>query len=196
MAKGALNVTLENEAEILEKLKSLEDGGEKALKGTINQLRRRAPGWVSQEVTNVYGIKKSEIKASGTKEGAGSVSLSGKTVDSLYLVYRGRVLTPTHFSMTPKKRPAGNKRYTVKASIFKGQKKALGSKVFLGASGGEETTHIPFQREGQSRFPIRAIKTVSIPQMVDNEKVNNAIYERVETEAVKVLNNQIDRFMK
>ena len=122
MAKGALNVTFENEAEILEKLKSLEDGGEKALKGTINQLRRRAPGWVSQEVTNVYGIKKSEIKASGTKEGAGSISLAGKTVDSLYLVYRGRVLTPTHFSMTPKKRPAGNRRYTVQASIFKGQK--------------------------------------------------------------------------
>lgn len=196
MAKGALNVTLQNEAELLSQLNSLPDGGEKALKGTINQLRRRTPAWVAQEVTSVYGIKKAEIKETASKEGAGSVALAGKTVDSLYLVYRGRVLTPTHFNMTPKQRPAGARRYTVKASIFKGQKRALGSKVFLAASGSEGTTHIPFQREGTSRLPIQAVKTLSIPQMIDNEKVNNAIYERIEAEATKVLSNQIDRFMK
>lgn len=196
MAKGALNVTFQNEAQVVKQLNSLPDGGEKALKGTISQLRTRTPAWVAQEVSSVYGIKKAEIKQSASKEGAGSVSLAGKTVDSLYLVYRGRVLTPTHFGMTPKARPAGNRRYTVKASIFKGQKKALGSKVFLGASGSEGTTHIPFQRETSARLPIQAVKTLSIPQMIDNEKVNAAIYERIETEAAKVLENQIKRFMK
>ncbi|MCR4834193.1 MAG: hypothetical protein K5900_11495 [Butyrivibrio sp.] len=194
MARGALNVTLENESEIAAQLKSLPDGGKKALQGTVNQLRNRVPAWVGQEVSKIYSIKKAEIKASATKKGAGAVSIAGNTVDSLYLEYKGRVLTPTHFKMKPKA-PKG-KAYQVTAEVYKGQRKTLSPIAFLGQSGGGDTPYIPFQRTETSRLPIEAIKTVSIPQMIDNEEVNDVIYNRIEEEAVKVLNNQISRYMK
>jgi hypothetical protein len=194
MARGALNATLANSAELMAQLNGLEDKSEKAIKATINQLRNRAPGWVGQEVANVYGIKKAEIKAAGGKKSAGSISLGGYTVDSLYLEYKGRVLTPTHFKMKPKERKS--KGYEVSAEIFKGQRKSLGHNVFLGQSGDSGTPSIPFKRVGRSRLPIEAVKTLSIPQMITNKEVNQAIYARISEEAEKVLKNQISRFSK
>ena len=82
----------------------------------------------------------------------------------------------------------------VNASIHKGQKKALGSDVFLGQSGSAGTIQIPFQREGVKRLPIKAVKTVSVPQMIDNENVNAAIYERIGVEGIKRLNHHVDRY--
>ena len=192
---GTMNVKFTNMSEVLKKINGMKADSEKVIQSTMKDIASRTPAWVGQEVTKVYGIKKSEIKGSATKGSAGTVRLSGTVVDSYTLTYRGRVLTPTHFGMNPKARPAGGKRYTVKASIHKGQKKALGSKVFLAQSGSEGTMHIPFQREGSGRLPIHAVKTVSVPQMIDNEKVNAAIYERIAEEGIKRLNHHVDRYM-
>ena len=189
-----LQVKLENAADIVGRLKDLKADSEKVIQSTMKDIASRAPSWVAQEVTKVYGIKKAEIKGSATKGSAGTVRLSGTVVDSYTLTYKGRVLTPTHFGMTPKARPAGGRKYTVKASIHKGEKKALGSKVFLAQSGGEGTTQIPFQRVGSARLPIKAVKTVSVPQMIDNEEVNAAIYERIGEEGIKRLNHHVDRY--
>lgn len=190
-----MQIKLDNAKDVLGRIQDLKKDSEKVIRSTMKDIASRTPAWVGQEVTKVYGIKKSEIKGSATKGSAGTVKLSGTVVDSYTLTYRGRVLTPTHFGMNPKTRPAGGRRYSVKASIHKGQKKALGSKVFLAQSGSEGTTHIPFQREGSGRLPIRAVKTVSVPQMIDNEEVNAAIYERIAEEGIKRLNHHVDRYM-
>lgn len=191
---GQMKVQFANAGEVISKLNGLKADSEKVIQSTMKDIAGRAPAWVSQEVTKVYGIKKAEIKGSATKGSAGTVKLSGTVVDSYTLTYRGRVLTPTHFGMTPKARPDGGRRYTVKASIHKGEKKVLGSRVFLGQSGSEGTMAIPFQREGAARLPIQAVKTVSVPQMIDNEKVNKAIYERIAEEGIKRLNHHVDRY--
>ena len=192
----------------IKNLETLQGMSEKVIKRLMSDARTRVPGWVATEVTKVYNIKKSEItpaKEGQSKKTAGSIRVRGETVDGLEIVYRGRVLTPTHFGMTPKtvRDPAGG--YTLKAEILKGRKVVLGQKKKLtkkqraalgknfrrqgtrvsdhspimlmhtGAGSAEGTQYIPFQRKSTDRKDVKAIKTVSLPQMVSSERTSEAI---------------------
>ena len=86
----------------------------------MSDIRKRAPGWIAAEVVQIYGIKKTDI----TSQTAGKVKVTGEKVYDAKIIYNGRMLTPTHFGMTPK--APGANAYTLKASIIKGQKKTLG----------------------------------------------------------------------
>ena len=179
------DVKVPNFPKLLGDLKGLNNDVDKAISRTIADCKSRAPAQVTKAVTAVYGIKSAEVTAAGkaAKGGAktvGSIKVKGVSLDSVQLIYKGRRLTPTHFSMSPKKRPEGGKKYTVKAAIIKGQKKVLGSSVFLASSGAAGTTEIPFKRTTQKRYPIESIRTVSIPQMITNEKVAEDIQARID----------------
>ena len=166
---------------------------ENAISRTIGDFKKRAPSWVSQEIVKEYNIKKSEINTQ-SKQSIGNISGSGNAGSGLEIVYRGRVLTPVHFSMTPKVRPDGNKKYRVRMKVKKsGQKKALNKNVFLAPTG---NMWIPFHRTSGKRLPIEANKTVSIPQMITNEKVGTAIKERINDELLKRLEHNIERYSK
>lgn len=189
----------------IKELESLKGKSERVIKRLIADARTRIPGWVASEVTQVYNIKKSEItpaKVGQSKKSAGSISVRGETIDGLEIVYRGRVLTPTHFGMTPK---APRDSYTLKAEIIKGRKSVLGQKnkltkkqrkalgknfrrqgahtsdhspiMLMGTGNAREggTNYIPFQRKSTRRTDIQAIKTVSLPQMVSSDRTSEAI---------------------
>lgn len=186
-------------------LEALQGKSERVVKRVMADARTRVPGWIASEVTQVYNIKKSEItpaKVGQSKKSAGSISVRGETIDGLEIVYRGRVLTPTHFGMTPK---APRDSYTLKAEIIKGRKTVLGQKKKLtkkqrkalgknfrrqgtrssdhspimlmptGAGNADKTQYIPFQRKSTRRSDIEAIKTVSLPQMVSSDRTSEAI---------------------
>lgn len=132
---------------------------------------------------------------------AGTVRIEGESINNLSLIYTGRLLTPTHFGMKPKARPMSTKdtngkvikkarRYTVTAEIIKGQRKALGSNVFLGSNKG--AGYIPFQRKGDGRLPINAVKTLSVPQMITNQTVAADI----ELKLQNVLEDRLSHNMK
>lgn len=189
----------------IKELESLKGKSERVIKRLIADARTRIPVWVASEVTQVYNIKKSEItpaKVGQSKKSAGSISVRGETIDGLEIVYRGRVLTPTHFGMTPK---APRDSYTLKAEIIKGRKSVLGQKykltkkqrkalgknfrrqgahtsdhspiMLMGTGNAREggTNYIPFQRKSTRRTDIQAIKTVSLPQMVSSDRTSEAI---------------------
>jgi len=180
------SVSLPKFSQVVNGLKDIEQKDiDKAIRRTVSDCRSRAPAQVTKAVTAVYGIKSSEVTeagkaAKGKAKTVGSIKVKGITIDNMQLVYSGRVLTPTHFSMTPKKRPEGGRKYKVKAGIYKGQKKALGTAVFLAPSGSAGTTEIPFRRTTEKRYPIDVVKTVSIPQMITNEKVAADIQARMD----------------
>lgn len=190
-------------------LANIQKQSEKALRNIISDARTRVPGWIATEVTKVYNIKKSEItpaKASKGGKSAGSVSVRGETIDTLQIVYKGRVLTPTHFGMTPK---APKPSYTLKAEIIKGRKSVLGIKKKLtkkqrkalaknfrgegmqnsdhspimlmptGTNNEEKTGFIPFQRVGYDRKDIEIIRTISMPQMVSSERTAPGIAQAI-----------------
>lgn len=189
---------------IMQKTKKQEADIQKALDRTVSDMRQRGPAVITRAVTAVYGIKSGEVTAAGkaAKAGAktvGEVKLQGHKVKNLHLTYRGRRLTPLHFSMTPSQRP-DRKNYTVKAAIYKGARKELKGKaeydspVFLAPQ--KQGVVLPFQRIGKSRMPISAVHTTSIPQMISNQTVATDIKKNMDDLFVKRLQHNIDRLTK
>ena len=190
MPRATINID-----QVVKGLNKDKEQSKKALKRTISDMRSRGPGWVSKAVREEYNIKAGDVKAAMHTEKGKGISFGGEVIDDVALVYKGRVLTPTHFGMRPTSRPA-KKSYKVTAEITKGQRKVLSSKAFLAGtgSGGKQ---IPFERKGASKYPIKAIKTLSIPQMVQDGSgnlkpgVEKAVNENLE----KRFKHHIDQVM-
>lgn len=181
--KQLIQCQVKNYEKLTKDIRDIEKASEKALKNTVSDMKARAPGLIASAVTDAYNIKKSEVtpsKSSKPKKMAGTIKIKGDTLESLRFIYEGRLLTPTHFGMKPTTRPAakvsanGKKKraaaYTVTSEIKKNQRKALGSDVFLGSNKG--SGQIPFQRAGKERTPILSVKTLSMPQMITNDKTS------------------------
>ena len=226
MGKSTITLQVQNFDSLMRQVQQLKDGGKKAIKNTVNDMKARAPGWISDEVRKQYNIKKSEImpakKGKGRK--AANIRVSGKTIETMTLIYTGKPLTPLHFSMTPK-RPAAltdkkraipgegvnakggaalnvamarvRKKYSITLQIKKGKKERLrgkyGTPPFIVPAASGSATMIPFQRSPAGKYPVAAIHTLSVPQMIDNETVNANIYKKLNDETAKRLQHNLDR---
>lgn len=195
---------------LAKRLEQKQKQAEAVITRTASDMRTRVPGWVAKEVTADYHINKTEITPKGVikKRTAGTVRVSGTTIDSVAIVYEGRPLTPIHFAMWPKKPRAARsgkrkhrKRRTTRpqakpitTEIKRGQRKALPSDAFLGSNHGGG--YIPFRRTGRSRYPIESIKTVSLPQMVTNENVKQRINEKINQQLQKRLEHNLKRYLE
>jgi len=199
--KGSWNIKLRDFEKLKGSIEAVSEGTKKALRNTVSDLHARAPGWIATEVTGVYGIKKSEItpsrgKNAKPKKMAGYIKVKGETVESITILYEGRLLTPVHFSMTPKTAPKG-KKYTLKAKIKKGQSEIIGRYYNTRTPGGpfSKRSHnilmgtgaktegkvgaIPFQRMSENRKDIKKLTTLSMPQMITSDLVAPAIREKL-----------------
>lgn len=203
---GSLYVSYKGAPDIVKKLQKLEDGGKVAIKRTVSDFSTRAPAWVAKGIREHYGVDKAAINEAGPKKkrGASSVKVAGIAVDGASLEYKGRTLTLAHFNMSPKKRPtaqqskqirvpgqaiagAGDvamirppKKYTVKATIVRGKRSSLPGGTFIASGNGGAT--LPFQRTSGARMPIEAVRTLSVPQMIEGrakETINETINEKL-----------------
>lgn len=198
---GRVKTGIRNYKQTVKELQALKGKSEKVIQRMMSDMRTRAPGWIASEVVKEYGIKKAEITPSKAGKTAGSIKVKGETVDTMQIVYTGRMLTPTHFHMTP---TVSKDTYTLKAEIIKGNKAVLGKKqkltkkqranigknfrrqgtknspnspIMLMPTG---STYIPFQRKSQNRADVEAIKTISMPQMVSSERTREGIDKALE----------------
>lgn len=201
MADSLVNVALKNVTDIKEQLEKIGQRSERVVNRTVNDFKTRGPAWISAAVSETYNIKKSEVSAAlSSGQPVGKTKVAGKLVNNVKLVYRGNLLTPLHFKMRPSSRPAPDKRgkvkpYNVTAEIFKGQRKKLGTDVFLG-KGRNTDKSLPFQRKGKERLPVKIIRTLSIPQMIKNEKVSESIMKNISTGLGKRLEHHMNRELK
>ena len=217
--KGGFSVSAAGGADIVKRLRKLEKGGKVAIQRTVSDFATRAPAWVSKGVREHYGVDAAAIKDAQTKpkRGKTSITVAGVTVDGVTLEYRGRTLTPTHFKMSPKQMPEARqdkhikipgggigsgspvammrppKKYTVKATIIKGQRSSLPVGTFITAGKGGSV--LPFQRTGEGRGPIQAVRTLSVPQMIDG-RARETINEIISANMEKRFQNHIQRAMK
>lgn len=215
---GSKKTELRYYRQAIKDLEAIQGKSRLVLKRTMSDIRDRVPGWVADEVTKVYGIKKAEItqdKKGTGKKTAGQIGVRGETVETAQIVYTGRLLTPTHFGMTPKAPPEG-KGYTLKAQIIKGNKATLGKvkklskkqRAALGKNFTRQGTqnspsspimllpnkgggYIPFQRVSQKRNDLVAIKTLSLPQMVSSDRTRDKIQEAINAGLEKRLENHM-----
>ena len=212
--------TIKNYEALQRHIAKMKKAPETVLKRTLSDMKTRTPGWVATEVAKVYGVKKGEVNSGSL----GSVKVQGDSVKDVKIIYKGRVLTPTHFGMTPK--APGPNAYTLKASVLKGQKTTLGkvkkltkkqrkalAKNFTGsgtqnsdhspimlmhtgntAAGG--TNYIPFQRKSTNRDDVEAIKTVSLPQMVSSKRTHDNISKAINENLEKRLAHHMKLMQK
>ncbi len=219
-SQGSISIAVDAAGTLKEKLGKMDAQSQTVVKRTISDFKSRAPAWVSAAVTEEYAIKKAEVKGAmtGVKKGIGKIKVAGVTVDEISLVYSGRLLTPTHFKMkpaTPPKKREKDKRlipgqnirsdkavgpvaavsplapYQVTAEIKKGKRVTFPGQVFLGTNKG--AGYIPFQRESDERIDIKSIKTVSIPQMITNEKVGEEIQKKIDEGLGKRLEHHLQQ---
>ena len=216
---GSFTVTCSGAEDIVKRLNKLENGGQTAIKKTVNDFMSRAPAWVSKGIREHYGVDTAAINEAKQqpRRGQSSIRVAGVQVDSASLVYKGRTLTPTHFKMSPKSRPSAQQKkpiripgqliagagdvamvrpprpYQVKATIIKGSRVSLGSNVFL--TGGNGGSMLPFQKTGRGRSPIEAVRTLSVPQMIDG-KARQTIETTISEKLGERFNHYIDQVMK
>ena len=196
----------------LEKMKKQSEG---VVNKTVSDFKTRAPAWVNQSVSDVYNIKKSDVKA----DYKGPVKLDKKGwLQNVGLKYKGRVRTLRTFGMKPLRPPkkrekefrripgqgtdAGGEVATVKppapykisVEIKKGERHQLEGNVFLGSNNG--SAYIPFARVGENRKDIKVLNTASVPSMIHNEQVQVLIQERVDTGLEKRLEHHLEQELK
>ena len=214
---GILSVRCEvkNYKLLKKKIDDMQQAPQKVMKSLTAEAKKRVPGWVASEVTKQYGVKKGEI----TGQKIGKVKAEGDSFKEVRIVYTGRLLTPTHFNMSPKApNPGGG--YTLKATIVKGERKTLGkvkkmtkkqraalAKNFTGA-GTRKSDHspimlmrangghyLPFQRKSTNRKDIDAVKTISLPQMVSSPRTEEGIQRAINEGLEKRLAHHMNRYM-
>lgn len=204
---GKFSVKFSGGNELVKKIRKLENGGKVAIERTVSDFTTRAPGWVTKGVREHYGVDAVAVRdaAQRPKRGKTSIKVAGITVDGATLVYKGRTLTPVHFKMSPKQPQTAQKkkeiripgqaiadagkvamirppkRYKVKATILKNRRATLPPGTFIAAGNGGVS--LPFQRKSEARMPIEAVRTISVPQMIDGrarETVQEIIGENLE----------------
>lgn len=186
-------IDITNYKEIVKEIEKEQENLARAVNATINESKKRGYSWINQEATQVYTIKKKDLKSDQKSAMVkGKTKVFGAKIDNVTFRYQGRLLTPTHFRMTPKTKQK-KKNYRIKVEIIKGQKKKLPQGIFLAPTGAKQ---IPFQREGKERLPVKSIKTLSIPQIITNKNTEEKIQKRINTELGKRLEHHINRFNK
>lgn len=216
---SGFSVSCAGGAELVKRLRKLENGGKVAIQRTVSDFSARAPAWVSKGIREHYGVDAGAIKeaAQRPKRGKTSIKVAGVTVDGVSLEYKGRTLTPLHFKMSPKQRPetqqtkhvripgqaiagAGDvamirppKPYKVKATIIKGQRSTLPSGTFVTSANGGVA--LPFQRKGEGRGPIEAVRTLSVPQMIDG-RARGTIEQTISEKLGERFEHYVARAMK
>ena len=214
---GCMSVTFEvkDYKLIKKKINDMQKAPRQVMKSLTSDAKKRVPGWVAAEVTKEYGVKKGEI----TGQKLGRVTPQGSSFQEVRIVYTGRMLTHTHFNMSPKAPNPGG-AYTLKATIVKGQRATLGkvkkltkkqraalAKNFTG-SGSRSSDHspimlmranggqyLPFQRVSQDRGDIVVRKAISLPQMVSSKRTEVGIQRAINEGLGKRLDHYMKRYM-
>lgn len=219
LTSGKFSVKFSGGNELVKKIRKLEDGGRVAIERTVSDFATRAPAWVSKGIREHYGVDATAIKDAAMKpqRGKTTIKVAGINVDGATLVYKGRTLTPVHFKMSPKQpqtarqnkeiripgqaiADAGNvamirppKKYKVKATILKNKRANLPHGTFIAAGNGGVA--LPFQRKSEARMPIEAVRTLSVPQMIDG-RARETIQEIIGQSLEKRFEHHIKQAMK
>lgn len=179
-------------------------GFEKQMPGAVSSALNRTISHINTKVGKIvsteYVVNQKDVKDALKRK-----KLAKKGELSASLMYVGSTLSLAHFQFTPKA-PQGKKKYKVKVKIKRQEGKKVVStdpRAFIATTGAlteEKTQYNVFRRIGDKRLPITVIRTLSIPQMIGNGKVevevqeiaNKKLNERIEHE----INWRLDKIKK
>lgn len=201
-------IEIKDFAELTYQIESIQARAGKSLKMTMNDLKRRVPGWISAEVAKQYNIDKNEINPVRNKSWNAPVSMytSGKNLSTLTFHYRGRPLTLVHFGLNPE---VPMEKYRIRYSVVRGQTVTTGqvdnskksrkgrkkrvhtskSSPYMllptGTRSSDKVQYIPFQRKSEDRKDIEPIKRISVPGMITGTRAWPGIQKKLAEEVPK-----------
>lgn len=149
----------------------------------VNALNRAAGGVktdASKQIRSIYRIKKAVVDRAFSEQRATAASLTA------VVRVRGRPLSLAGFD------PRTNKRAGGVSVNVKGQRKVIrGAFLRTFISRANEGYQVVFIREGKSRYPLKALKTVDVPGLFVmrdiNEAVKRGVRDRFEKEFARLL---------
>ncbi|MBQ9000250.1 MAG: hypothetical protein IJ087_00155 [Eggerthellaceae bacterium] len=207
----AIRVDLANYDEVMRDLEDCPKDLAKGVRKTMLAMTRKSGGVLTvarAEIPKVYNIKAKDVteKYKGKRE-VGGITLAGVKIPFFDVEFESKgTLTPARFGMKPKNRYAHNRAYTVTWQPLKagGRREVpsdTGYPVFLAPNphGGRI---LPWNRmyakswgkaTGEwKHLPINAIHThMSVPQMLDNAKVQPHVQREVERRLEKLLQENL-----
>ena len=155
----------------------------KATSAAINRTITFVTKRVKKEVTNEYSTKAGEVAATFKIRKANSSNLTA-SINS-----KGRLLTLSHF---PANLKAGwTKGTNVKVKVKRtGYKQVNGSpQPFVTSLGGNLQI---VRRKTSKSYPIEVLKTLSIPQMISNTKINENISKEASEQLQKRIEHEVE----
>jgi hypothetical protein len=160
----------------------------------VNRVLDQMVTQAGRIVPKNYAIKGTEVKKSFN----GGIKRPTKQDLSGSITTKGHTLSLAHFPHSPTA-PSG-KKYKVRVSIRKGGRKVLKTHpspfiMTTGAKSSDRTQFNVFKREGKARFPVKVIRTLSIPQMIQNTKVTEELQEFAIQKLDERLQHEIERSM-
>lgn len=197
---AGIDCSIKGYKKLVDDLKKTQQKAEKDMRGVLKDVRKAATVQIATDISEKYNVKKSEITA-GKIVSAKATQKAG----NVEIVYKGRLLTPTHFKGYSPKKPGQlsekravipgqginfkgtpgqvatvrtRKKYKVKTEIKKGRKITFSQDSFVAPAAAGSQTYIPFQRTAGG---VEAIKTLSVPQMITNDEVAENILEHIGT---------------
>lgn len=207
----AIRVDLANYDEVMRGLEDCPKDLAKGVRKTMLTMTRKSGGVLTiarAEIPRDYNIKAKDVteKYRGYREGGG-ITLAGVRIPFREVEFQSRgTLTPARFGMKPTKRYARNRAYAVTwQPLATGGRKPVPSEtgfpVFLAPNpngGGilpwnRKTAKSWRRRNGEwEHAPISAVHThMSVPQMLDNAKVQPHVQREVERRLEKLLQENL-----
>lgn len=148
-------------------------------------------------VTLNYSIKSADVK----KSFDGGIKKPSRSDLTATITSKGHTLSFAHFPYTPKNNKRAKKSIfssMVMVNIIKSKGKVVSRKGFVastGATSQDKTQFNVFKRLGKARLPIAPIRTLSVPQMITNEKVGPLIQKAAQEKFDERLEHEIIRAM-
>jgi hypothetical protein len=162
-----------------------------ALNRTLDFVVTRIGRIVPQE----YAIKTGEVKETMSKRKASKTSLDAS------ITSKGHTLSFAHFPHSPETPVialtlgASHEKARVKVKIKKSKGRVTSKTGFIAKTGAKSVDKIPynvFHRLTKNRLPIAPIRTLSVPQMIGNEKMEPEIQEAAQKKLAERIEHEID----
>jgi hypothetical protein len=175
-----INIDTSSLQRLQREMRTIQNEIPSAAASALNRTVTYTKTQLSKEIRERYAIKAKDLNGNFKVRKANKYKLEASINSS------GRPLTlPSHFNVTPRNVVPG-RRYIVRAKIKKRQAQAINTApaAFIATLRGIKQV---VRREGPNRYPIKVLRTLSIPQMASNDQV----YDKVERLAKNKLDDRV-----
>ena len=156
-------------------------GAEKALSRSINRALDSAKTEAVRAVAEEYTVKQKQIRPTMRVKKSSTSNLEAEIVST------GGSLNLMEFKVTPRSDTTGNRRQPIRVQVKRG-------------GGGKLTRSFVhsgrvYEREGESRLPIRPLSGPAAPVMLNNEQVVDRVTDKAIETVDKRLDHEINRIL-